>query len=148
MLKSMFGTLAASLMAITMACNVTVVTPPQTTVKAENDLTAMSVDVKGATTNIDGIDLSAVTIGDVYFSAIDYGTTTASKVTNRSGDVTVYIDTAWVYTKVLGMPMPGIPFTKISNMTTTITPQTANTVVFDDNTAKVIFQALAKKKQP
>ena len=119
--------------------------PPQTTVEAENNLNSMSVDVGGTTTNVDGIDLENVTIGDVLFSSVAYGTTSPAKVTNRSGDVTITIGTAVVWTKVLNTPT-SVSISNISPMTGTITPEIVNTVVFNQTTANVIFNALAKKK--
>ena len=128
-------------------CALIVSVPDQTTIEAENNLNSMSVDVGGTTTDVDGIDLENVTIGDVFFSLIPYGTTSSEKVTNRSGDVTVAIGTAVVYTKVLTQTVT-ISFSNITPMTTTITPEVVNTVVFNQTTAGVIFQALAKKKAP
>jgi uncharacterized protein (UPF0212 family) len=133
--------------ALVMSCTVIVNKPKETRVKAENDLVDLSVDVAGNTTNVDGIDLVDVYVGDVYFPNVDYGTTTALKVTNRSGMVDVDIDEAVVYYKVLGLTM-SLSFVNISTMTATIERDKDNTVVFDDNTAQNIFSALAKKKTP
>ena len=130
---------------ILVSCAVILSPVSPTTIRAENGLTAMSVDVSGTTTEVSGIDLGGVTIGDVYFSSILYGTTTAAKVTNRAGDVNVTIETADVSTTVLGQIVL-VSFNNISPMSTTITPQTENTVVFDQSTAGVIFSALAKRK--
>lgn len=147
MSRKLFGVIALCVISMLESCTVVVTKPTETTIKAENDLTSMSVDVNGTTTNIDGIDLIKVTIGDVYFPYIDYGSTSATQVTNKSGKVTVYIDTAVVSTKVLGKTM-FIPFPNISPMSATILTDQLNTVVFDQNTADMIFQALAKKKVP
>lgn len=115
-------------------------------VEAENDLNGMSVDVGGITTGVDGIDLENVAIGDVAFSTVDYGTTSAQKITRSSGEVTVTIGTAVVYTRVLNQLVP-VSFSNINPMSTTITPETVNTVVFNQTTAGVIFQALGKKQK-
>ena len=127
-------------------CQVDIVTPPPTTVKAENDLTNLSIDVQGTTTNVDAIDLANVYIGnDVFFSYVEAGYTTGSKTTHESGKVTIDIDTAIVVTKVLGVAVE-LPFTNINSMSATIESNTANTVVFDQTSAGVIFSTLAKKK--
>jgi len=128
------------------SCTVNVLTPPSTTVKAENDLTNLKIDVKGTTTNVDGIDLANVYIGnDVFFSYVQAGYTTNAKTTHESGKVTVDIDTAIVITKVLGVPV-GVPFTNLSSMQVTIASNITNTVVFDEVSAGVILSGLAKKK--
>ena len=128
-------------------CALIVAVPDPTMVEAENNLNSMSVDVSGITTDVNGIDLEDVVIGDVLFSLIPYGATTVAKNTNRSGDVTVAIGTAVVFTQVLNQTV-SISFSNISPMETTITPNVVNTVVFNQTTAGVIFQALAKKKAP
>jgi hypothetical protein len=125
-------------------CAVVVTPPVQTTIEAKNSLNSMSVDVGGTTTNVDGIDLENVIIGDVSYSSVPYGTISAEKVTNRYGDVTVTIGAAVVWTKVLNTPT-SVTFSNISQMTATITPDILNTVTFDHSTATVIFSALAKK---
>jgi hypothetical protein len=145
MSKKILGLLALCAIAVAAGCSVFVSSPTQTTVEAENNLNSMSVDVNGTTTNVDGIDLENVTIGDVFYSSVPYGTTSAEKVTNRSGDVTVTIGTAVVFTQVLNQTV-SVTFSNISPMSTTVTPETVNTVVFNQTTAGVIFQALAKKK--
>jgi hypothetical protein len=147
MSRKLFGVIALCVISMLESCTVVVTKPTETTIKAENDLTSMSVDVNGTTTNIDGIDLIKVTIGDVIFPYIDYGTTSATQVTNKSGDVTIYIDTAVVSAKFLGSTVY-TSFPNITPMSATILPDQLNTVVFDHNTANMIFQALAKKKVP
>ena len=147
MLKMFLRVLAGCAIAWGAGCTVAIndPQPPLTTVEAENNLNSMSVEVSGTTTNVDGIDLESVTIGDVFFTSVAYGTTSFEKVTNRSGNVSVTIGTAVVYTTVLGQTVP-IEFQNISQMSTTITPERLNTVVFNQTTAGVIFQALAKKR--
>lgn len=145
MKKMYFKYVALSAAILTVNCAVLVSPPTYTSVEATNDLNGMNVDVNGTTTDIDGIDLENVQIGDVGYSAIAYGTTSAEKVTNSIGDVTVSIGTAVVYTNVLNQSVP-ISFSNISSMSTTITPNVVNTVVFNKSTAEVIFSALAKKK--
>lgn len=131
--------------ALMTGCSVTVNGPVETRVRAQNDLTDLSVDVNGSTTAVDAIDLLDVVVGDVSFALVAGGTTTSSKLTNRSGNVTVVLGEAEVLTSVLGQPVT-LSFTDIDPMTTTITTGTTNTVVFDETTAGVIFSALAKKK--
>jgi hypothetical protein len=109
-----------------------------------NDLNSMSVDVNGATTDVDGIDLENVTIGDVGFSSIPYGTTSSEMVTYTYGGVAVDIGTAVVLTNVLNQTV-SVSFSNISPMSTTITRNVVNSVIFDQTTAGVIFSALAKK---
>ena len=117
----------------------------QTKVKVKNDLTNLSIDVGGTTTNVNAIDLAGITIGDVNFSSVDGGTTSDAKTTNSSGTVDVTIDSAYVLTTVLGIPVT-LPFAVLTTLSTTITPGITNTVVFDESTATAIIQALGKKK--
>lgn len=145
MTKKYLQYIALSTAILTINCSVLVSPPQYTSVEATNNLNGMNVDVNGTTTDVNGIDLENVQIGDVGYSAIAYGTTSAEKVTNRVGDVTVTIGTAVVYTNVLNQSVP-ISFSNISSMSTTITPDVVNTVVFNKSTAEVIFSALAKKK--
>jgi hypothetical protein len=138
-------TVIACAVALVISCAVFVTPVVQTTIEAENNLNAMTVDVGGVSTSVNGIDLEGVAIGDVFYTSIPYGTVSSEKVTNRSGDVTVDIGTAVVLTRVLNQTV-SIAFTNISPMVTTITPATLNTVIFDETTAGVIFSAFAKKK--
>jgi hypothetical protein len=145
MSKNLLGLLVLGMAVLVSGCAVFITPSTPTTIKAQNSLTAMSVDVGGTTTHVNGIDLVDVTIGDIVFSSIDYGTTTAAVTTHRSGNVAVDIGTAVVWTTVLGQAT-SVSFTNISPMSATITAETENTVDFDQSTASVIFQALAKKK--
>ena len=88
--------------AVLTSCSLNIITPTETTIKAENNLTNLSIVVSGSTTKVTAIDLADVTIGDVFFSYIQGGTSTASKVTYKTGSVNIYIDTAIVLAKVLG----------------------------------------------
>lgn len=144
MSRKLLRVLAVCAVSLVAGCAVVVTPPPQTTVEAENHLTGMSVDVSGTTTNVDGIDLENVAIGDVSYSSIAYGTTSSEKVTNSYGKVDVDIGTAVVWTKLLNQPA-SVSFSNISPMSTTITRDVVNTVIFDQTTAGVIFSALAKK---
>jgi hypothetical protein len=145
MSRNLLRLLALCAVSLVTGCAVIVTPPPQTTVEAENHLTSMSVDVSGTTTTVDGIDLENVAIGgDVSYSSIPYGTTSSEKITNSYGKVDVDIGTAVVWTKVLNQPV-SVSFSNISPMSTTITRDVVNTVVFDQTTAGVIFSALAKK---
>jgi hypothetical protein len=101
--------------------------------------------VGGVTTNVDAIDLAGITIGDVVFPFVQGGQTSAAQVTNRSGTVTVMIDSAYVLTTILGQTVT-LPFAVLTTMSTTITPGITNTVVFDESTAATIINALGKKK--
>jgi hypothetical protein len=148
MLKKIVWTVSIGAAILATGCAVLVSPPPPaellTTIETENNLTSMSVDVNGSTTNVAGIDLEGVTVGDVFFSTVPYGTTSAEQVTNRSGNVSVDIGTAVVFTQVLDQTVP-VSFSNISSMSATITPGIINTVIFDQSTAGVIFQVLAKK---
>jgi hypothetical protein len=120
-------------------------TTVRTRVEVENDLTDLTVDVAGSPTSVTAIDLAGVTIGDAYFPFVGAGTTSATQSTGSSGRVDVTIDTAYVWTSVLGVSVE-VPLTNIAAMTVTITPGTINTIVFDQTTAGAIFQALGKRK--
>jgi uncharacterized membrane protein len=144
MLRKLLGFLAAGLIVLSTGCAVIVSTPVQTTVTAENDMTNLTMAVGGQTKDIVGIDLIDVTIGDVYYSYVPYGHTTSSKVTHRSGDVSVYIDTAVVYFQ------NGVT-TTIPNagpLTVNIKSEEPNPIVFGTQTATAILQVLGKKKAP
>ena len=145
MTKKYFKGIALCVAAITVNCTMSVEPLRYTTVEATNNLNGMDVDINGTTTNVNGIDLENVQIGDVSYTSIGYGTTTSQKVTDRAGDVAVIIGTAVVYTNVLNQSVP-ISFSNISSMSTTITPDVINTVVFNQTTAETIFSALSKKK--
>ncbi len=122
------------------SCTVTVNTI-ETKVKARNDLVSMTYEGS----DIDAIDLEGVDIGDVTFATINAGTTTSERTTTRSGTVGIVIDVAYVETYVLGQAMT-IPIDNVTGMSTSITKDVVNTVVFNATTAAVIFNELAKKK--
>jgi hypothetical protein len=145
MSKKLFGLAALCIVILVGGCTLTVTPPPQTTVKVENDLTNLSIDVGGTTTNVDAIDLQGITMGDLYYDYVQGGQTSATKVTNRSGTETIYIDSAYVWTKVLGQSI-SVGFKVTVQMSAAITPEVANTVVFDQTTASSIIQSLAKRK--
>ncbi len=128
-------------------CTVTVTPPPQTTVQVRNSLTNLSIDVNGTTTNVDAIDLQGITVGDVYFDYVAGGQTSAPKVTDRAGTVTITIDSAYVWTTVLGKPL-SVGFAVTVQLSATINSEEANTVIFDQSTASAIIQSLAKRKAP
>ncbi len=118
---------------------------PRTKVQVENELTNLDVDVNGVTTHVDAIDLEGITVGDVSFSYVAGGTTSIAKGTASSGSVTVTIDSAYVKTNLLGVPVT-VGFAVTSTMSATITPGVINTVVFDETTASSLIQSLAKRK--
>jgi hypothetical protein len=123
---------------------VEVPTAPATTVRAENDLTNLSVDVNGQVTHVYNIDLTSVTIGDILYTHVYGGTLSSEVATSRRGTVDVTIGSADVtYATALGQAVT--TFYNIAPMQTTITEGTLNTVVFDTQTAGVIFAALAKR---
>ena len=119
-----------------------------TTVVAQNDLTDLQVTVGGSPNNVTGVNLKQVTIGDVYFTAINAGTATAPETTDVSGTVDIDIGaaTATVKTVVLGQASyTDVTISDIDKMQTDITSGEENTVIFDESTAGVVFSALAKK---
>jgi len=112
-----------------------------TRVRAQNDLVNLSIDVNNVTTDVQGIDLNNVTVGDVLFTAVDAGEITSYAVTDQSGSVEISIEqaVAWLSSTV------SMSFTGISPMAGSLDHAKDNTVVFDESTAGVIFTALAKK---
>lgn len=129
---------------IVAGCSVTVYQPPETKIKAENDLYNLTVDIGGISMNTDAIDLQDVAVGDdVLFPYIEGGTTTAAKTTSQYGNVTVSIDKAHVF--VIGNVVK-LTFNDIDDMSAYIKKNETNTIVFDTETASNIFSALAKRK--
>jgi hypothetical protein len=118
---------------------------PKTKVQVENDLTNLSVDVGGVTTQVNSIELVGVIVGDVTFADVPGGTTSAAQTTNLSGTVNVTIDSVYVQTTALGLPVT-LGFAVTAQMSATITPGITNTVIFDETTASAIIQSLAKRK--
>jgi hypothetical protein len=117
----------------------------ETKVKVDNRLTYLNnIDVNGSTINVSAIDLVGITAGDVTFQEVLGGTMSAAKPTSRSGNVTIIIDSVYVHSMILGLPVI-FGFTVTNTMTTTITPGVTNTVVFDETTASALIGALAKK---
>jgi hypothetical protein len=123
-------------------CSVTVIAPTETKVKAENDLANLTVEI--GTSSASGVDINlySVQIGDdVTFSSILSGTVTNEKVTSQSGTVDIVIGEADVIS-VFGTKT----FSNITGMSTYITKDKTNTVVFDSQSASVILNKLAKLK--
>lgn len=146
MLKKIISIISLGAFILISSCAVEINSPDLvTTVEVENDLYDLSVDVGGITTDVEGIDLEDLFIGDVSYSLVSYGTISSEKVTYMTGEVDVDIGSAVVYTAVLNQ-IVSISFSNISTMSTTISRDKTNTVVFDHNTAGTIFQALAKKR--
>ena len=115
-----------------------------TTVRAQNDLYNLIVDVNGAESDVIAIDLKAVIIGDVVYSRINAGDITSTKEIDETGTVNVYIGSAEVTVDEFPIPITYI-FEDIDPMETYIDANQLNTVVFDETTAGVIFSVLAKK---
>jgi hypothetical protein len=144
MIKKCFTYIALCTTVLMINCAVFIAPPEQTSVEVTNNLNGMNVEINGTITHVLGIDLENIQIGDVYYNSILYGTTSDLKITERLGDVPVIIGTAIVYTDVLNQSVP-ITFSNISSMSTTITADVINTVVFNQTTAETIFNSLAKK---
>jgi hypothetical protein len=144
MLKYLSGLAALSIVVLVGGCTLTLAPAPETKVQVENSLTNLSIDVNGTTTTVDAIDLQGVYVGDVYFDYVQGGHTSGAKVTTSSGNVTITIDSAYVWTKVLGVPIK-VGFKTTASMSTTITKETTNTVMMDATTASALIGSLAKK---
>lgn len=117
-------------------CDIIVQSP--TTVKAENDMTDLLVEIDGVENDVSGIDLYNVEIGDITWSAIYAGTVTTAEETTSSGSTIISIGsaTATVLVSVLGtLTEQEVDFSDIDDMLTDIATGTVNTVVFDENTA-------------
>jgi maltoporin len=125
-------------------CTLTLAPAPETKVQVENSLTNLSVDVNGTTTAVDAIDLQGIYVGDAYFDYVQGGQTSAAKVTTSSGNVTITIDSAYIWTKVLGVSVK-VGFKVTTSMSTTITKETTNTILMDHSTASALIGSLAKK---
>jgi hypothetical protein len=146
MFKKLSGLAALCLIVLVSGCTLTLAPAPETKVQVENSLTNLSVDVGGTTTAVDAIDLEGVTVGgDAYFSYIAGGNTSSAKVTTSSGNnVTIAFDSAYVWTKVLGVSIK-VGFKITTTMTTSITKEVTNTVLMDQSTASALIGSLAKK---
>jgi hypothetical protein len=113
-------------------------------VKIENDLTNLSVDILGLTTQVDALDLVGITVGDLYFPSVNGGASTGAYLTNITGTVTITIDSVYAMVPVLGVETyHGFAYT--GSMTATIAPGVTNTITFDASTAGSIIQSLAKR---
>ena len=137
--------IVASCVTIILGCTAFVASPNKTSINVLNNLGAASIDICGTTTDISGINLAGVIIGDVYFATVSYGTSTNHKSSKKVGEVAVSIDTAIVETGVLGETV-SLRFTDINPMSVNIKGNKKNTIVLDTATARVIFMALAKKR--
>jgi hypothetical protein len=120
---------------------VTVFAPAETKIKAENQLVDMTVTVKGSSQNVSGIDLENVTIGDVFFSAINYGETTIEKTTSRVGSVNVHVESAYAVWTALGAEV-SVALPILYDMTMTVKKEQTNVMYFDSQA----FNTLTKKK--
>ena len=136
---------AAAAALMTVSCHFWIEVPVETTVRAQNEMTDLEVSVYGETTSGVDIDLNGVTIGDVYFSKIPAGSVTGEEDTDRSGIVNVFIASADAITYTFGIETV-YPFEDIDPMETDIEEGEDNTVIFDEETAGVVFSALAKRR--
>ena len=145
MKNSYWMILAAIVVIMTVGCHFWIEVPVETTVRAQNEMTDLEVSVYGETTSGVDIDLNGVTIGDVYFSKIPAGSVTGEEDTDRSGIVNVFIASADAITYTFGIETV-YPFEDIDPMETDIEEGEDNTVIFDEETAGVVFSALAKRR--
>lgn len=145
MKKSYWMIPAAAAALLTAGCHFWIEVPVETTVRAQNDMTDLVVSVGGLSTDGVDIDLNGVTIGDVYFSKVRAGRVTGNEVTDRSGVVNVFIASADAITYPFGIETV-FSFEDIDPMETDIEEGEDNTVIFDEETAGVVFSALAKKR--
>ena len=145
MKNSYWMILAAAAALMTVSCHFWIEVPVETTVRAQNEMTDLEVSVYGETTSGVDIDLNGVTIGDVYFSKIPAGSVTGEEDTDRSGIVNVFIASADAITYTFGIETV-YPFEDIDPMETDIEEGEDNTVIFDEETAGVVFSALAKRR--
>jgi hypothetical protein len=140
---------ALGLVAVFSGCFFDVYVEP-TTVRAQNDLYDLVLDVNGVESDVSGINLNAVVIGDVVYSRINAGEITNGKEIGEVGYVDVFIGSADVWYIERGMFVDFYykdTFEDIDPMETYIRENTLNTVVFDEETAGVIFSVLAKKRR-
>jgi hypothetical protein len=140
MFKNVLKTAVAVTALMVAGCDIIVQSP--TTVKAENDMTDLVVEINGDENDVSGIDLYNVEIGDITWSAIYAGTVTTAEETTSSGSTIISIGsaTATVLVSVLGnLTEQEVDFSDIDDMLTDIATGTVNTVVFDENTAANIL---------
>lgn len=129
------------------SCATMFLAPKDTTISLKNNLTEINVEINGTATDIAGVNLVSIIIGDVYFPFVNYGTTSATKILHTSGDeVPISIDSAIVLINILGQ-ISSVSFGDISPSSTIIMPGKHNTVVFNKTTAGTVFRAFAKKKR-
>ncbi len=97
MQKKLWGIFAVCIAFFIGGCTLSVTPESDTFVKAENDLTYVTLNLGGTSTTFDRIDLYGVTIGDAYFSSVEGGYATTEKATSLYGPVTVSVDSAVGY---------------------------------------------------
>jgi hypothetical protein len=117
-----------------------VVEVEDTTVRAQNVMTDLTIRVDGIDFAVEYIDLYDVTIGDVFFSEVQAGDrATSYRVSGYSGSVDVYIGSASakVYSEEYGFQT--IPFSDMDVSGVNLSTGAANTVLFDEYTAGEIF---------
>jgi hypothetical protein len=123
---------------------------PETTITARNDLVDLQVTVQGVTSDVDGVKLNNVTIGDIVFNSIRAGEETNPVATDVSGYVDIDIGSATATVAMVGLGglivRTDYTFEGIDPMETFVDEGEDNTVIFDEQTAGTIFSALAKKK--
>ena len=150
MKKSFWMIPAAVVVIMTVGCHFWIEVPVETTVRALNDLTDLEVTVNGVTSEVPNIDLDQVIIGDVVFSYISAGTVTEYREIGQSGTVDVSIGSATAEVALIGIGglvvYQDFTFYDIDPMETDIEEGEDNTVIFDEETAGVVFSALAKRR--
>lgn len=126
MLKKLSILAALCVVVLITGCSVNVTQPANTTAKAENDLTALTVNINGIPTNLDAIDLYNVHIGDATFQYVEGGTITPAQVVSSPNPVTISVDSAVGYVGGQGMYL----FTNISPSTVDLSAGITNIIPF------------------
>jgi len=126
MMKKLSGLAASCVLVLLAGCAITVTPPPSTTVRAENELSNVSLNINGTLTVVDEVDLYGVVIGDDAFSYVQSGTTSSEVSTQLSGTVTVSVDSAVGYVNGKAMYL----FTGISDFSVTLYSGELNSVAF------------------
>ena len=141
-IRSIAVTAVAAL--LTVGCDVFIEVPEEdTTLVAENTMDGIDVTDGLAISTID-IDLRNLTIGDIQIPSLPAGTVSEEVITERSGNVSVFISSAHMYeTTALGSVTR--IFEDIDVMETYIAEGELNTVSFDDDFADRFISSLGKK---
>lgn len=92
----------------------------QTSTKIAIILNCMTMDINDTFPDVTGADLYYLQTGDIFYTSILYGTTSALKETERLGEVPFRIGKTIVYAEVLNQSVP-VSFSEDSIMSTTVT---------------------------